>query len=216
MIKKVYHVVALLALLNLAAVGAGIGYLVGTGVLGAEQMERIAAVLRNELPEPTAARAEEVEEVAAPTRSAESIDQEQIEDEMLRLRTDRRRAELQQQATMVAAARLEVTRQREALERRNDELRAQAQLREKEEDSVGFQKELELFSAMKPKVAVSYLLEKPQEDAAALLLQMETRKAKRLIEAAKAPAQRRAMAEVLQMLREMSPQQAEALAPKGN
>ncbi len=62
-------------------------------------------------------------------------------------------------------------------------------------------------------MAVGYLLDKPREDAAALLLQMETRKGKRLIEAAKTPAQRRAVAEVLEMLREMSPDQAKLLEP---
>ena len=214
MIKKAYHVVALLALLNLIVIAGGVGYLFSTGALSTERVEQLAAVLRGEWPKPAEAQAEEVEEVADPTRSAESIDREQTEEEMLRLQADRRRAELQQQAATVAAARLEVTRQREALERRHADFKAQAKRREKEEESAGFKKELDLLSSVKPKVAVGYLLEKPREDAAVLFLQMETRKGKRLVEAAKTPSQRRAMAEILQMLREMSPEQAELLAPK--
>jgi hypothetical protein len=214
MIKKIYHAVALFALLNVVVIGGGAGYLYSTGDLSAERIEQVAAVLRGEWPQPQEAEAEVVEERAAPTRSAESLDQEQVEEELMRLQADRRRAELQQQAATVAAARLEVTRQREALERRDAEIRAQAKRREKEEESQGFKKELDLLSSVKPKVAVSYLLEKPREDAATLLLQMETRKGKRLVEAAKTASQRRAMAEVLEMLREMSPARAELLSLK--
>jgi hypothetical protein len=176
-------------------------------------MEQMASVLRGEWPEATASQEEAVEETVDPTRSAESIHHDQTQEEMLRLRADRRKAELQQQADTIVAARLEVTRQREALERRYAELREQATQREEQEESVGFKKELELLASVKPKVAVGFLLDKPREDAAALLLQMDTRKGKRLIEAAKSPSQRRAMAEVLQMLREMSPEQADALVP---
>ena len=214
MIKKIYHAVALFALLNVVVIGGGAGYLYSTGDLTAERIDQVAAVLRGEWPQPQEAEAEVVEERADPTRSAESLDQEQVEEELMRLQADRRRAELQQQAATVAAARLEVTRQREALERRDAEIRAQAKRREKEEESQGFKKELDLLSSVKPKVAVGYLLEKPREDAAALLLQMETRKGKRLVEAAKTASQRRAMAEVLEMLREMSPARAALLSPK--
>lgn len=214
MIKKIYHAVALFALLNVVVIGGGAGYLYSTGDLTAERIDQVAAVLRGEWPQPQEAEAEVVEERADPTRSAESLDQEQVEEELMRLQADRRRAELQQQAATVAAARLEVTRQREALERRDAEIRAQAKRREKEEGSQGFKKELDLLSSVKPKVAVGYLLEKPREDAATLLLQMETRKGKRLVEAAKTASQRRAMAEILEMLREMSPGRAALLSPK--
>ena len=209
--KKVYHGIALLALLNLAVVGALIGYLASSGRLTAEQVEQIAAVLRGQMPEPQEARAESAEDVAAPRKSAESIDQEQMDEELARMRADRRRAELQQQAATIASARLEVTRAREALERSRAEFTAQAKKREKKEESESFKKELDLLSSLKPKVAVGYLLDKPPEDAAALLLVMQTRKAKRLMEAARAPAQKRAMSEILQAMREMSPGQAESL-----
>ena len=146
MIKKIYHAVALFALLNVVVIGGGAGYLYSTGDLTAERIEQVAAVLRGEWPQPQEAEAEVVEETADPTRSAESLDQGQVEEELMRLRADRRRAELQQQAATVAAARLEVTRQREALERRDAEIRAQAKRREKEEESQGFKKLIPLLS----------------------------------------------------------------------
>jgi hypothetical protein len=208
-LKKVYHGVALVALLNLAVVGGSIGYLAATGRLTVERVERAADALRGEWPEEPEAQPEA--EAAAPLGSADTLYRDQGEEEVVRLRADRRRAELQQQVSTIAAARLEVTRQREALERRYDEMRSQAKQREQQEESEGFKKELDLLSSVKPKVAVGYLLEKPREDAAALLLAMETRKGKRLVEAAKTVSQRRAMADVLEMLREMSPEQADLL-----
>ncbi len=212
MLKKLYHVVALFAVLNLLVLGGAVAYLAGTGRLSGERVEQIAGVLRGEWPRPQETQAEESTEAPPPAPSSDTLVQEQAEEEVLRLRVDRRRAELQQQAATIAAARLEVTRQREALERREGELDALQSKREKEEESAGFQKELELFASMKPKLAVTYLLEKPPEDAAALLLQMDTRKSKRLVEAAKTASQRRAMTEVLEKLREVSPAQADLLS----
>lgn len=212
-LKKAYHGVAMIALLNLLLVGGVLGYLGATGVLTADRLERIASIARGEDVGPEQGEQEDAEEVTDPQASADSISHTQEQEEASRLRADRRRAELQQQATTIAAARLEVTRQREALERRYDELRQQAKQREKEEQSAGFKKELALLASVKPKVAVGMLLEKPREDAAALLMAMETRKGKRLVEAAfKVPSQRRAMMEVMQYLREMSPEQADLLA----
>lgn len=210
-LKRVYQGVALLALLNLAAVSGLVGYLVATGQLTGERVERAAAALQGEPPAERAAEAETVAETASPKQSSDVLQRNGEDEEAARLRTDRRRAELEQQAATIAAGRLEMTRQREAFERRQAEVRAQTQQREQQEQSAGFRKELDLLSSVKPKVALEYLLEKPKEDAAALLLAMDTRQGKRLVEAAKNASQRRAMAEVLQMLREMSPEQAEAL-----
>jgi hypothetical protein len=210
-LKRAYQAVALLALLHLLGAGGVLGYLAATGRLTGEQFRRVVDVLRGATPQSAVAATETVEEVAPPEKSTEFIEQEQLAEKIARHRVDRRWAELDQQAATIAAARLAVIRQREALEREAEELDAQFKRRAKQEQSESFKKDLELFSSMKPKVAVDYMLRKPPEDAARMLLLMDTRKAKRIIEAAKAPAQKRDMARILQMLRDVAPAEGRAL-----
>jgi hypothetical protein len=210
-IKKAYRLLALLALLHLLVVGAGLVYLVGTGRLTGERIEQIAGLLRGELPTPQTAQAQEVAQVEAPTKSGEAIEREQTAEQIKRHKIDRRLAELEQQAATAQAAFLKVTRQREAHQREKEELAAQRRQRAKQERSVGFRKDLDLLGSLKPKVAVDYLLGKPPEDAAQMLLLMETRKAKRIIEAAKTAAQKKKMAEIYQLLGEMAPADSELL-----
>ena len=208
---KAYRLVALVALLHLLVVGGLAGYLAVTGRLTGAQLRQMVAVLRGQAPQSAMAQSDIVEEVAPPEKSTESLQQEQREEEIARYQIDRRRAELDQIGAAVDAALLSVMRQRELLQREAEELDAQFKRRAKQEESQSFKKDLELFSSMKPKIAVGYMLDKTPEDAARMLLLMETRKAKRIIEAAKTPAQKKAMAKILQMLREVAPNQSDAL-----
>lgn len=210
-LKKIYGLAALMALLNLLGIGGLVGYLVWSQKLGGEQVEQIAGILRGDDAEAEEGATEEAQgsdpavEAAPAGRSAELLDRGQEAEEQLRLKADRRRAELNQQAATIASARLEVTRQREALERRASQLEAQARQRQKAEQTEGFKKEMDLLASLKPREALFYLLQKPKADAASLILNLNTRKAKRIVEAAKTPVQKRSMSEIMQMLREMSP-----------
>lgn len=210
-LKKIYSLVAMMALLNLLGIGGVVGYLVWSGKLGSEKMEQIAGIFRGDGAEVEEGQAEKADEsvveakAAAPSRSSEELDRDQEAEEQFRLKADRRRAELNQQSDTIASARLEVTRQREALERRALQLEAQARRRQKAEQTEGFKKEMDLLSSLKPREALFYVLQRSSEDAASLILNLNTRKAKRIVEAAKTPAQKRAMSEIMQMLRDISP-----------
>jgi flagellar motility protein MotE (MotC chaperone) len=211
-IKKTYHTVALLALLNLLALGGGVGYLLATGQLNRQRIEAMGDVLRSK---DAAAEGEAPAEATKEEEPAlvERVGNAQLEDEIFRRMADRRRAELDQMNATVRAARLEVVREREALSRREEEFKSQLRNRRKQLETEGFQKDLDLFSSMKASDAIYYLLQKPKEDAAKLLLAMETRKAKKIVEAAKSPAERQAMSEILAMLREMAPEDHELNKP---
>ncbi|HUU83401.1 MAG TPA: hypothetical protein VM243_07855 [Phycisphaerae bacterium] len=215
-VKKAFRLVALLALLNVLAAGAGLAYLVGSGRLTAERVEQIATVLRGEWPAPQTAQAQEIAPVEPPAKSAEAIENEQTTEQITRHMIDRRMAELEQQAATARAALLKVTREREAHQREKDEFAAQRRQRDTQERSEGFRKDLALLGSLNAKVAVDYLLQKPPEDAAQMLLQMETRKAKRIIEAAKTTAQKKKMGQIYQLLSEMAPADSELLAGNGS
>lgn len=208
MIKRAYQLVALLALLHLVALGGVGGYLFATGKVDRAQIEQIAAVLRGGQPQiaeaapttqPSSTQPSAVETAPEPSPPDE------LHEQMLRLKADRREAELAQRLGTVAAAQIEVTRQREALKREAEELQKQLDARRDQEASTGFKKDLELLANLKPKDAAYYLLQKPTEEAARMLLMMETRKAKKIIESAKSPDQRKTVSEILEVMRGMTP-----------
>lgn len=210
-LKKVYGLAALLAILHLLGVGGIVGYLVATGKLTREHVQQMAAVLRGEIAEPQAAEAEEVADVPPPAKSADSIDRDQLQEDLHRHQAERREAELAQHQAAAKFALLKATRAREALEREVASFEAQKRNRKKQEESEGFQKDLALLSSLKPKVSIEYLIQKSTADAAKVLLLMDTRKAKRIIEAARTPAQKKKIAEVMKLLGEMAPAEAELL-----
>ncbi len=210
-IKKAYRVAALLALLHLLVIGAGLAYLAGTGRLTGERIEQMAAVLRGQLPAPQVAQAEETAPVETPATSTDAIERGETVEQIARHMIDRRQAELEQQVTTAQAALLKVTREREAHQREKEEFAVQRRRRATQERSEGFKKDLDLLSSLKPKVAVDYLLARSPEDAAQMLLLMSTRKAKRIIEAAKTAGQKKKMAEIYQLLSEMAPADSDLL-----
>ncbi|MCP4248220.1 MAG: hypothetical protein GY778_14335 [bacterium] len=211
-LKKAYQVAALLAVAHLLGLGGVIGYLVATGKLTGERVQQMAEVLRGG---PQAAAAEPVDPGdpnAAPAQPDSPVGRTQSNEELGRYVADRRRAELDQQAATIRDYRLEVTREREAFRREVAEWEDQWKRRQDQEQSEGFKKDLEIFSALKAKDAVHYLLQNSVEEVARMLQQMEPRKAKKIIEAAKTPAARKKMSEVLQAMREIGPEPADALS----
>ncbi|MCH7814342.1 MAG: hypothetical protein IID40_10020 [Planctomycetes bacterium] len=216
-LKKAYQIVALLALAHLLALGGVIGYLAGTGKLTGEHLQQMAEVLRGG-PQEAAAEPVDTDVPDAPLSESKSpVGTNRTTEEIGRYMADRRRAELDQQAATIRDYRLQVTREREAFRREVAEWEAQWQRRQDQEQSEGFKKDLEIFSALKAKDAMHYLLQNPVEEVARMLQQMDPRKAKKIIEAAKTQAARKKMSEVLQAMREISPEPAEALnKKKGN
>lgn len=213
-LKKAYQIVALFALAHLLALGGVIGYLAGTGKLTGERLQQMADVLRGG-PQEAAAEPVDTDDPDAPvTESTSPAGTKKSTEETGRYMADRRRAELDQQRDTIRDYRLQVTREREAFRREVAEWEAQWKRRQDQEQSEGFKKDLEIFSALKAKDAIHYLLQNPIEDVARMLQQMDSRKAKKIIEAAKTPAARKKMSEVLQAMRELAPEPAEALKKK--
>ena len=213
-LRKTYDIAAVFALVNMLVFGGLAVYVIGSGMLAPEKIERIAAVLRGEeKPTDTAAAATGTEKDAGQDRvdlvgqSAEDASAaSQMEEEIARREAQRIRAELDQRIATVNQVLMRVTLEREAFERQ-----VEAETQRKQEVTAsrgqeGFKKELEYFESLAPKVAVQHLLAKPDADEAArILLEMETGKGKKIIEAAKRGNQMERMKVILQRLREVAP-----------
>ena len=176
-------------------------------------LRQVVAVLRREDlatqgDDETAASAE-TQSVESPRRASVET---RIEREVARREGERVKAELGQRLATINRILLQVTKKREAFE---EEVAAAAKLeadRRAERQSDGFKKQLELFEAMTPKTALGHLLNLPnQDDAARILAQMDTRRGKKLIEAAKRGEDLTRMRIILQRVRDVLPERSDDL-----
>ena len=75
-----------------------------------------------------------------------------------------------------------------------------------------FNKQVEIYGGLAPKIAVQHLLGLSDADEAArILLEMDTRRAKKIVEAAKHPEHMQQMKIILQRLREVAPDRSSEL-----
>ena len=206
MLRRVYHLLALGALLNLLVLGGTGAYLFSKGHLSRDKILQMAEVARGD------DTAEEVEEdpVAPeePSATATRVDlstESQYAQEIAVREMQRFRDEMDQRMALNNKIMLQITTRREALER---EIRSFQQRREQDvevKDNEGFKKELEIFESLKPSAAMELMLSKSSvDDAAKLMLQMESRKVAKIIEAAKTPADKMKLATIQERMKEVS------------
>lgn len=217
MLRKLYQLAALVALLNMTALTAAIGVFIGNGRLTVARAQRIAAVLRglDEAPPAEKQKSESVADriVTPPTESPavrvpEVTSAEDLE--VLRREAERFATELEQRRALTHGALLTITTQRQQLEREREAFRAEREsamkrTAEATRDSEGFRKQVEIFDGLNPKVAMEHLLGlKDPVEAAMILSALETRKANKIVEAARSSAQQQQMQEILRHVREVA------------
>lgn len=216
MLRKAYDIAATLALLNLLGLAGLVGALVATGRLDRERGIQLVQVLRGEtpmadvpptMPATTQAELENPEVAPLPTGAAPSETAEVLRREAERLRT-----ELDQRLALSNRILLRVSMERETLQREQAEAARRQQETEAEADTTGFRKQVEIFEGLSSKIAIDYLLNVGDpDDAARLLVAMDPRKSRKIVEAAKAEPQKAAMQQILQRVREVAPATADEI-----
>jgi hypothetical protein len=198
--------IALLIVVVLNVAGA-IGYAGFAGMLKADRIASAYAALRGdkaapaeELPAPPA---EVVRPVAAPADTPADL---------VRLELAQREADLRNQWELIRAAQLQLLRDREEFEREKKEVAAIAGRRLTPDQSEGYKKEIEYLSTIKPKQAKDFLRLKKDADAVDILLAVDPRVGRKIIDACKSQEDRLWMGRILEQLRQRNDGQAEALA----
>ena len=207
MVKRIYHVIALIALLNLV-VGAGIvAFLAGSGRVTRGHLDAVVETLRGygELEE----EAEPASD--APERSAGESEDEigsvgSEKEEITRRNLERQITQAEQRLLLATRTMMDVRRRREEFEREREAAAAEEIQKEEEQAADGFKKDVEFLESLTPKVALDRLLLRPVDDAARMLMVLDTRRGKKIIETAhKNPQKWESMVPILQRLRELSP-----------
>lgn len=221
-LRRVYDAAALFALLNIVALIALIALLTTTGGLNREKLQGIVAVLRGDLPQPTTplsppfARGDGGGSAAATAQrdqTTESLDPDkdpvaeaQMDAEVLRLESERIKTELDQRLALNNSILLRVVTERERFKQAQEQTAKQEEAARQGRKSEGFRKQVAIYEALSAKVALQNLLGLPEVDEAArILVELETRKAKKIIEAAKSADEAGKMRVILQRVREVAP-----------
>lgn len=215
-LRRVFEAVGLFSFLNLLALVGLLALARNSGALSDEKVRRITEIMR----EPASAAVAAVEAETTPETDEENDEpktpelavQSETDKEILRREADRIKAELEQRLALNHSILLRVTAERERFARLREEEAKAAKIREEQRVAEGFRKQVDLFEALAPKIAVQHLMaiEDPDE-AARLLVEMDTRKAKKIVEAAKSGPVMAKMQVTLRRLREVAPDRSNEL-----
>ncbi len=219
LVRRTYDSLALVALLNVLGVAALVGFLVNSGALSAEKFRALAMVVRGEgvVVPPEAEDAEgtaEDAEKAKADASMAAISETGLE--VLRLEANRIQAELDQRLALNNSIMLRVMTERENFKREQQESVQRQAVSQEEREGVGFKKQLAILESLPPKLAVRHLLDMDEPDEAArILLELETSKAKKIVESAKRGEDMTKMKIILRRVRDVAPRRAKNLKENG-
>ncbi len=189
MMKRLYHALALLAIVNLLAIAGMIGFLVATGRVDAERAEQIAMVLRGEFPEPPADAAATQPAATRPAerqRSAQEIAQTQARRQFYELLAERHQREMEDRRKLNEELRLDVVRELEQIDEARKQLKEQRKQLSAESGEAGFALELEVISKVDPAQAKDLLKGRFKDpDVVRLLMQMDANRVSKIVDACK-------------------------------
>ena len=181
--KRLYHILAILALINLFTLAGFLGYLFAAGKLNAERVEQIAIVLRGEFPKPEEETAAAAAPAEVPEASQEEIARLQAKQERYTLIAERHKRELDDRRTLAQATQVESLRLIDEIDRKDEAFKQTRKTALDEERQAGLAKELELFATMAPAMAKDLLKTRKDADAARILSEMDVNRAKKIIDA---------------------------------
>ncbi len=212
-IRTTYHWIAALALLHLLALGGGVGYLFGTGRLDAQRVRAAVGVLCGEQEQITNEPRASARAAPPANQVVASRQRGMVNDEIQRRNAERYRTQVEQRLKFVNAARLEVDRRREEFEAQAEKDRQARKLRAERESGAGYAKEVEIIAALSPKTALEQIMTMDDAEAARVMFQLDTRKVKKIIEAAKTDAERARVTAVRRLIRDIQPTEAHEPRP---
>jgi len=216
--RKTYDAIALFSVLNVLVLAGFVAYLVGGHVLDGEKVQAIAAVIRGDVVEPEAAPEKDdapVVQAGDVNGGPISFSASQVEREILQRESERFKEELKQRLALNNSILLRISTEREAFRAERESAAKRDSEEAKRREGVGFSKQMDIYNQLAPRVAVQHLLAmKDPDDAANVLLQIPSKKAKKIVEAAKRGDDLTSMIDILRRVRKVAPARANELSKK--
>jgi flagellar motility protein MotE (MotC chaperone) len=185
--KRIYHILALLAFVNLFAIAGFVGFLFSSGRLNAERVDQIGIVLRGKFP--TSQPATQPAVTSAPAEPSRSeIVRAAAQKEYYQLLAERHERELQDRQSLNQSIQLDVIRRLEEIEKAKADLQEERKKAAEQGQDDGFAKVLEMYSGMDPVKAKDLLRTQNKEaDAVQVLMQLDSSRTKKIVNACKTP-----------------------------
>ena len=203
--KRLYHMIALLALINLFAIGGLVGFLFATGKLNAERVHQIATVLHGQSPQPSAATTQPVQPEPPPQRSREEIARIQAQKEYYTLIAGRYQRELEDRRALNQAIQHDVLLKLEQIEAKQKTFRQDRQKVLDQTQQDGFQQVLDMYSSMTPKLARDLMRSGMKDpDVVRLLMAMDENARKNIINACKTDEERLWIGRILNQIQKLT------------
>lgn len=209
--KRLFHVIALMSVLNLAALSGLVAYGWNQGWLQRERVHEALAVLRGETQdaELIVDQNDQADEPLRPTD--EQIRRNEELEEKHRIELERREREVKNLWSLLETRELEFLRAKEEFEADKERFKSQReQLAEQDGDS-GLQAELETLSGVDAKTAKELLKLRDEADVARILMAMDGRKRNKIVKQCKTSEERLWIGRVMEKFHDSKSAQAEVL-----
>jgi hypothetical protein len=205
MIKRFYNLLALLAIINLFAMGGFVGYLFASDRLNTERVEQMAKVLRGEWPAEQGVETQPIEDATPPAQSREEIARNKSQERFWTLVADRQQREMLDRRAVNQRIQMDVIRQLEEIEEREQRFKEQLTKVQEKTEQEGFAEALQMYSTMTPKLARDVLMTKKEADVVQLFMKMDEMSRKKIANTCKDPAQRAWLARILGEIQRLNP-----------
>lgn len=210
--KRLLTALALVSMMNMAAMAGLAGFAWSRDWLRRERLSRALAVLRGEEAGPAPATMPAAETSAPGFDAAEQRRREQEAAAIARTELERRQREIRNGWELLERQQLAFVRAKEEWEEDRKRIEEEQRRREEEADDSGFRKELDILSGLKAKEAKELLRLKKDADVVRILLEMEPRKARKIVGECKKSEERLWIGRILEKLHDRNAVQAEVLA----
>lgn len=225
-LKRAYDAIALMALLNIVGLVGVVGVLAGTGTLTKDKAQSIVEIMRAPKPSATTT-ATPAGDGATPaagrgrtdstTTSAASPALSDMELEVVHREAERIKVEIDQRLALANGIMLKVRTEREAFRKDRDATAKQEQTAQARQQDEGFRKEIAIVESLSSKMALQHLLGLNDPDQAAnMLMAMDTDRAKKIVESAKRGEDLARMKVIVQRLRDVRPSRGDEFRAEAN
>lgn len=209
--KRFLTALALLSMINMTALAVVAGLAWSKDYLQRDRLRNAYAVLTGEADDETTTKPAGDESQRVIT-SSERIKRNKDADEIARTELERRKREIQNGWDLLERQQLALLKSQESFEETKKRQREEQQRRAEEAGDEGLKKELDILSGLKAKDAKELLKLKADADVVRIMLQMEPRKARKIVGECKKNEERLWIGRILEKLHERDAAQAEVLA----
>jgi hypothetical protein len=208
MIKRMYQIISLIAVIQLLALSGLIGYMFASKRLTGERVDQIAKLLRGESAQQAAPTTQPVAEAVKPESATSQIARSQQQQELFSMIAERQSRELQDRAKLNQTIQLDVLRKLEEIDRREKTFAEQQKKLRAQQSQDGFSRELEVITAIDATRARKLLMMQKEPDAVRLLMDMEPARAKKIIDTCKTPEEMEWARRILDQLHNLNNERA--------